>query len=102
MSTIKDREVLIFSEENINEVEAEIHEVECKSLQGDWMGEESEGECISSFFVGDFHITAKDVGSCEGGETYFGSDPKEQYKLDLQSPIEPHNDEEEKATPFAC
>ena len=40
------------------------------------MGEEREDECTSSFFVGDLSITAKDVGSCEGGETYFVSDPK--------------------------
>ena len=40
------------------------------------MEEESEDECTSIFFVGDFHITSKDVGSCEGGETYFGTYPK--------------------------
>ena len=38
--------------------------------------EENEDECTSKLFVGDFRITAKDVGSCEDGETYFGSDPK--------------------------
>ena len=73
MRTIQDREVSSFLEENRNELEAEIHEVECNSLQGDCMGEESEDECTSIFFMGDFHITAKDVGPCEGGETYFGS-----------------------------
>ena len=41
------------------------------------------GEFTSSFFVGDFHITTKDVGSCEGGETSFLSEPKEYYKSDL-------------------
>ena len=66
------------------------------------MGEESEDERTSIFSVGDFQITAKDDGSCEGGETYFGSDPKEGYKSELQSPLEPHNDEEDKATPFGC
>ena len=55
------------------------------------MEEESEDECISKFFVSDFHITSKDIGSCDGGETYFGSYPKEYYKTDLQSPLEPHN-----------
>ena len=80
MRTIQDREVSSFLEENRNELEAEIHEVECKSLQDDLMGEESEDECTSSFFVGGFHITAKDVGSCEGGETYFRSKPKKYYK----------------------
>ena len=47
------------------------------------MGEESEDECTSSFLVGDFQITAKDVGSCEGSETNFVSEPKEDYKSDL-------------------
>ena len=46
--------------------------MKCKSPQGGCIGEESEDECISNFFVGDLHITAKDAGSCEGGETYFG------------------------------
>ena len=55
------------------------------------MGEEREDECTSNFFVGDLQIIAKDDGSCEGGETYFGSDPKEVYKSYLQSPLEPHN-----------
>ena len=44
------------------------------------MGEESEDECTPNFFVGDIHITSKDVGSCKGGETYFGSDTKEVHK----------------------
>ena len=34
-----DREVSSFLEENINELEVEIHEVECKSLQGSCMVE---------------------------------------------------------------
>ena len=83
-----------------NEVEVVIHGVECKSLQGDCKGEESEDECTSSFFMGDFHITAKDVGSCEGGETSFGSDPKEEYISDLHSPLELHNEAEDKPTPL--
>ena len=66
------------------------------------IGEESEDECTSNFFVGDFHITAEDVSSCEGGETYFGSEPKEYYKSNLQSPLEPHNEQEDKATPLGC
>ena len=52
--------------------------------------------------MGYVHITAKDVGSCMGGETYFGSDPKEFYKSYLQSPLESHNEEEDKATPLGC
>ena len=56
----------------------------------------------NNFFVGDFHITAEDVSSCEGGETYFGSAPKEFYKSYLQSPLEPHNEYENKATPLGC
>ena len=40
------------------------------------MGEESEYECTPRFFVGDFHITTKDVGSCEGGETSFDHNQK--------------------------
>ena len=69
-------------------------------MKGDCMGEESEDECTSRLFVGDFQITTKDVGSCEDGETSFGLDPKEVYKLDLQSPLEPHNDEEDRDTPL--
>ena len=76
--------------------------MEYKSLQDGCIGEESEDEHTSNFFVSDFHITAKDVGSCMGGETYFGSDPKEFYKSYLQSPLESHNEEEDKATPLGC
>ena len=36
-----------------NEVNTNIHEVECKSLQGDCMEEEKEGECTFKIFVGD-------------------------------------------------
>ena len=39
MRTIQDREVSSFLEENRNELEGEIHEVECNSLQDDCMGE---------------------------------------------------------------
>ena len=37
-----------------------------------------------------------------GGEEYFGSDPKEVHKSYLQSPSEPHNEDENKATPLGC
>ena len=94
----KDGNIILNDEDYGNEVEVEIHEVECKSLHG----EESEDECTFNFSVGDFHIIAKDVGPCEGGETYFGSYPKEYYESYLQSPIEPHNEEEDKATPLGC
>ena len=70
-------------ENNRNEGGEDIPMVECNLLQGDYMGEEREDECTSRLFVGDLWITAKDVGSCEGGETSFGSDPKEDYKSDL-------------------
>ena len=60
--------------------EEEIPEVECKSLQGDCMGEEREDECTYKLFMDDLQIIAKDVGSCKGGATYFGSDPKEVHK----------------------
>ena len=52
--------------------------------------------------MGDLQITAKDVGSGKGGETYFGSDLVEVHKLDLQSPLDPHNEKEDKATPLGC
>ena len=55
----------------------------CKSPQGGFIGEEVEDECTSSFFVGDLQIIDQDVGSCMGGETYFGSNPNEYYKSDL-------------------
>ena len=83
---------IINDEDYGNEVEVEIHELEWKSLQGDCIGKESEDECASSFFFGDLQIIAKDVGSCEGGETYFVSERKEDYRSDLQSPLEPHNE----------
>ena len=40
------------------------------------MGEEREDECTSKLLVGDLQITAKDVGSCMGGQTSFGSNTK--------------------------
>ena len=79
----QDEEVSSSFKKNRNEVETTIHEVKCKSPQGGCIGEECEDECTSSFFVSDLQVSAKDVGSCEGGETSFGSYPKEVYKLDL-------------------
>ena len=102
MSTSKYEKVSSLLYDNVNEVEAYIHEVECKSLQGDCMEEEKEGEYTSKIFGDDLHIADKDVGSCMGEETYFGSDPKEYYKSELQSPIEPHKEEENKATTLGC
>ena len=60
--------------------------------------EENEHECTSSFLVGDLRITAQIFGSCMVDETYFQSDPKYVHKSDLQSPSEPHNEDEHKAT----
>ena len=37
-----------------------------------------------------------------GEETPFGSNPKGYYKSELQSPLEPHKEEEDKATPLGC
>ena len=72
------------------------------SPQGGCIGEESEDECTSRFFVGDLQIIAKDVSSYKGDATYFVSNPKEVHKSYLQSPLEPHNEEEDKATPLGC
>ena len=47
-------------------------------------------------------MTTKDVGSSGGGNTSFGSYPKEEYKSELQSPDEPHKEEEDNATPLGC
>ena len=47
-------------------------------------------------------ITAQGFESCMGDETYFGSYPKEVHKSYLQSPHEPHNEKENKATPLRC
>ena len=52
--------------------------------------------------VSDLRITTQGYGSCMGGETSFGSDPKEVYISYLQSPPEPQNAEENKATPLRC
>ena len=74
--------------EKRNEAETQIHEVEV--------------ECNARFLVGDLQINDRDVGSCMGGETHFGSDTKGDYKSGLQSPLEPQNEEENKATPLGC
>ena len=37
-----------------------------------------------------------------GGETAFGSDPKGDYKSELQSPWEPHKEEEDSAMLLGC
>ena len=52
--------------------------------------------------MGDFRITTQGFGSCMGGETYFGSDPKEVHKSYLHSTLEPQNEEKNKATPLKC
>ena len=54
------------------------------------------------FFVGEFQVTIKEIGSVYGGETYFGSDPKEEHKSDLQSPFEIHNEVEDKSPLLGC
>ena len=51
-----------------------------KSPQGGCIREEVEEGCTSSFLVGDLQIVAQGFGSCIGGETYFGSYPKEVHK----------------------
>ena len=64
--------------------------------------EENEDECTSSFLVSDIQNNAKDVGSYGGGKTPFVSYPKEENKSELQSPQEPHKEEQDKATPLWC
>ena len=64
--------------------------------------EENENECTNIFLVSDIWTTDKDVGSYGGGKKYFGSYPKEENKLELQSPQEPHKEEENKATTLHC
>ena len=71
-----DEEASISLMKKRNEENTKIHEVECKSLQGDCMEEEKEGECTSKIFGVDLQINEKDVGSWMGEETYFGSDTK--------------------------
>ena len=61
-----------------------------------------ENECTSNFFVSVLQITDRDVVSWMGGETPFGSDPKGGYKSELQSPLEPYKEKENKATPLGC
>ena len=102
MSTHKDEKVSSFLEKNRNEEEEDIHEVKCKSPQCGCIREEVEEECTSSFWVGDLQITAQGFGSCMGYETYFVLYPKEVHKSDLQSPSEPHNEDENKATLLGC
>ena len=64
--------------------------------------EENEEECTSSFLVGDLQITAKFVGLFMDEDIYFGSDPKYDYKSELQSPQELHTQEESKTTLLGC
>ena len=63
--------------------------MKCKSPQGGCIGEGVEDEGTSSFWVGDLQITTQGFGSCMGGETYFGLDPKVVHKSYLQSPPKP-------------
>ena len=64
-----DEEASSSLKEKRNEAETKIHEVEV--------------ECSARFLVGDMQITDRDVGSCMGGETPFGSYPKGYYKSEL-------------------
>ena len=84
------------------EEEVDIHEVKCKSPQCGCIGREVEQKCTSSFLVGDLKITAQYVGLCMSTDTYFGSYPKYYYKSELDSPQEPHTEEEIKSTPLGC
>ena len=102
MSTNKYDVSLSSLNKKINKLETEIQEVMYKSTQGGCIREEVENECNSSFLLGDIRITAQGSSSCMGGETYFISYPKEVHKSDLQSPFEPHNEDENKATPLGC
>ena len=52
--------------------------------------------------VGDIQITGQVFGSYMGGEKFFVSDPKQVGKSYLQSPPEPQNEEENKATLLRC
>ena len=63
-----------------------IHEVKCKSPERGCLRGEVEEECTSRFLVGDLHITAQYVGLCMAKDTSFGSDPKSDYKSELDSP----------------
>ena len=83
MSTNKYEKVSSFLEENRNEIKEDIHEVVCKSVQGDCMEKEKKGKCTSKIFRVDMHIHDKDVGSCMGGETPFVSYPKGDFKSEL-------------------
>ena len=56
----------------------------------------------SSFLMGDLQITAQGFGSCMGGERSFRSDPKEKHNSDLQSPLEPHKEEEIEHISVGC
>ena len=73
-----------------NGAKKKIHEVKCKSPQGVCIIGEVEEECTSSFLVGDLQITAQYVGLFMAKDISFGSDPKDGYKSNLQSPREPH------------
>ena len=66
--------------------------MKCKSPQGGCIRRKVEVECTSILLVGNMQITDRDMGSCMFGETPFGTDPKGDYKLELQSPLEPHKE----------
>ena len=71
LSTTQDEEASSSLKKKRNEVQIEIHEVNCKSPEGGCIGEEVEDECTSSFLVGDLQITAQGFGSCMGVKKYF-------------------------------
>ena len=102
MSTTKYEKVTSFLEENRNEVDTDIQEVKCKSPQAGCIREEVEEESTSSFLVGDLRITTQGFGSCMGGEISFRSDPKEKHNSYLQSPLEPHKEEEIEHISVGC
>ena len=76
--------------------------MKCKSPQGGCIRGEVEEECTSSFLVGDLQITTQYVGLFMDKYIYIGLYPKDNYKSKLQSPREPHMEEESKTTPFGC
>ena len=55
-----------------------------------------------NFFVVDIKMSAEEMGQIDGGEIYFGSDPKEKHNSYLQSSLEPHKGEKIEHISVGC
>ena len=73
------------------------------AYEGCKMKDNYEGdEFTSSFFVGDRKTIAKEDDVVNGYKAYFGSDPKEEHRSDMESSFEIPNELKDKPPPVGC